>query len=217
MAEYRGRDQRSFPLPSWQQNIGVPPSANDNHISRGIPDVAGNSDPASGYLITANGGQIAIGGTSAFSPLYAGLIALTNSILTNPAGYLNPVLYKYGITPSMQVFQDINDGVSNASDGAPGYTSGPGWDACTGWGRLNGAKLLSALSGQHAIEKKIPNARQAFIYPARVPQKGSSDHRSGFEESSMVKITGGTAVPPSNAKDIPKEPLSVRFAREEKQ
>jgi kumamolisin len=206
-----------FPLQSWQQNIGVPPSVNDNHFGRGIPDVAGNADPASGYMITFNGGQFPVGGTSAVSPLYAGLIALINSILANPAGYLNPVLYNYGITPSMQVFQDINDGVSNASDGALGYTSGPGWDACTGWGRLNGAKLLSALSGQHAIEKKVPVARQAFIYPGMVPQKVSSDHKSGFEESTMAKATGGTAAPPSNAKDIPKEPLSTRFAKGEKQ
>ncbi len=205
-----------FPLPSWQQNIGVPPSANDNHISRGIPDIAGNADPNSGYLITVNGGQITIGGTSAVSPLYAGLIALINSILTKPAGYLNPVLYNYGITPSMQVFQDINDGVSNASNDAPGYNSGPGWDACTGWGSLNGAKLLSALSERHAIEKKVPDARQAFIYQATVTQKLSSDHKSGFEESTMAKKIGGTAVPPSKVKDIPRESLSKRFAQEEK-
>lgn len=134
-----------FPLPSWQQGIGVPPSANDNHTGRGIPDVAGNADPASGYLITLNGEQSAIGGTSAVSPLYAGLIALINSVRTRPVGYLNPKLYSYGKIPALKVFRDINDGVSNASNGAPGYKSGPGWDACTGWGSIDGDALLRAL------------------------------------------------------------------------
>jgi hypothetical protein len=27
----------------------------------------------------------------------------------------------------------------------PGYTAGPGWDACTGWGSVNGHELLRKL------------------------------------------------------------------------
>jgi hypothetical protein len=68
-------------------------------------------------------------------------------------------------------------------------------------------------------EKKVPDARQSFIYPA----KGVS-HKSGFEESlvsaeaAVPEVEGGTAIaPPSNVKDIPRKPLSERFAREEKQ
>lgn len=134
-----------FPLPSWQQGIGVPPSANDGHIGRGIPDVAGNADPSSGYMLTINGKNSVWGGTSAVSPLYAGLIALINANLANPVGYLNPRLYGYGTSPSLGVFRDMADGVSNASNNAPGYTSGSGWDACTGWGSINGTALLNAL------------------------------------------------------------------------
>ena len=135
-----------FPLPVWQQGIGIPGSANDGHTGRGIPDVAGNADPASGYLLTLNGGHIGVGGTSAVSPLYAGLMALINASLPNPAGWLNPRLYSYGKNPSLHVFRDIADSVSNASYGAPGYTAGPGWDACTGWGSINGNALLTALN-----------------------------------------------------------------------
>lgn len=31
------------------------------------------------------------------------------------------------------------------SEGAPGYSSGPGWDVCTGWGSIDGSELLKAL------------------------------------------------------------------------
>src|SRR5207237_10272902 len=42
---------------------------------RGVPDVAGNADPVTGYKIVANGQSTAVGGTSAVAPLWAGLIA----------------------------------------------------------------------------------------------------------------------------------------------
>jgi len=133
-----------FPLPAWQQGVGVPPSGNDGHTGRGIPDVAGNADPASGYLLWINGKKYVIGGTSAVSPLYAGFMALINASLANPAGYLNPRLYTFG-KQKAKTFNDIADGVSNASNGAPGYTSAVGWDACTGWGSIMGTGFLNAL------------------------------------------------------------------------
>lgn len=68
-------------------------------------------------------------------------------------------------------------------------------------------------------EKKVPDARQAFIYPAK-----GARHKSGFEESlvpaeaAISKVEGGTAIaPPSTVEDIPRTPLSERFAEEEKQ
>ena len=134
-----------FPLPSWQQGIGVPPSVNDKHVGRGVPDVGGNADPASGYWVTINGRKNLVGGTSATAPLYAGLVALINASLPTRVGYLNPKLYSYGKSPNLGVFRDVKDGVSNATGGAPGYKSGPGWDACTGWGSIKGTALLNAL------------------------------------------------------------------------
>jgi len=68
-------------------------------------------------------------------------------------------------------------------------------------------------------EKKAPDARQAFTYPAKGVR-----HKSGFDESlvpaeaAVSEVKGGTAaLPPSTAEDIPRTPLSERFAREEKQ
>ena len=139
--------------PIWQNWAGIPGSVNDGHKGRGIPDIAGNADPNSGYTLFQNGKNIgSIGGTSATAPLYAGLAALLNAGFGEPVGFLNVNLYAM---PAAYVYRDINDGLSNASGGAPGYKSGPGWDACTGLGSVNGVALQNALRGvgmQVAIE-----------------------------------------------------------------
>jgi hypothetical protein len=135
----------NFPLPVWQSGANVPGSANDGHKARAIPDIAGNADGASGYVLYQNGASIgAVGGTSATAPLYAGLVALLNAGFGEPVGYLNPNLYAM---PYSYVYRDINDGISNARASAPGYKSGPGWDACTGLGSVNGTALANALAG----------------------------------------------------------------------
>jgi kumamolisin len=128
-----------FQLPSWQAQTGVPKSANDNRsIGRGIPDVAGNVGP---YVFLLNGITTTVGGTSVATPLYAALVALINAALGKRLGFLNPLLYT---TEDPTVFRDIADGVSNSFRDAVGYTSGPGWDACTGLGVVNGIQLLNA-------------------------------------------------------------------------
>jgi len=133
-----------FPLQSWQNWVKVPHSANPGgHVGRGLPDVAGNADPDSGYQLVYNGAPAGpVGGTSAVAPLYAGLVARLNANLGKPVGYLNPTLYALAAT---DVYRDIADRKSNATNGAPGYTSAPGWDACTGFGSLDGTALMYAL------------------------------------------------------------------------
>jgi kumamolisin len=134
-----------FGLPTWQSGAHVPPSANPGrHIGRGVPDVAGDADLATGYIIRVDGQQFSIGGTSAVAPLWAGLIALINQKLGHPLGYLNPVLY--GLSANSGVFHDITEG-NNDIDGNKGaYKAQNGWDACTGLGSPDGAKLVQALS-----------------------------------------------------------------------
>ncbi|HEY3836565.1 MAG TPA: S53 family peptidase, partial [Bryobacteraceae bacterium] len=134
----------NFALPLWQSLVPVPGSVNDGHNGRGIPDIAGNADPDSGYAIFLNGENIGpVGGTSAAAPLYAALAALLNAGLVEPVGYLNPILYA---APNY-VFRDISDGQSNATGGANGYVSGPGWDGCTGLGSVDGIALKYLLQG----------------------------------------------------------------------
>jgi len=133
-----------IPVPAWQQGI-VPASINPtNFKGRGIPDVAANADPDTGYL-TYSGGQFGIvGGTSAASPLWAALIALCNQQLGARVGNFNALLYST-IGPN-KVLNDITTG-NNDTDGLLDgkFAAGPGWDACSGWGTPNGQNLLSAL------------------------------------------------------------------------
>jgi kumamolisin len=121
-----------FPTPAWQTSV--------QGGQRGVPDVAADASPLSGYAIRVDGQNAVIGGTSAVAPLWAGLTALLNQSLGKPLGFANPVLY--GLDPSSGAFQDITQGDNN------GFSAGPGWDACTGLGRPDGAKLLAALASQ---------------------------------------------------------------------
>ena len=128
-----------FSLPTWQAGAKVPPSANPGgHVGRGVPDVAGDADPVTGYVTRVNGQPDVIGGTSAVAPLWAGLIARINQKLQTPVGYANPLLY--GEAAKAGAFHDITSGNNGA------YTAGPGWDACSGLGTPIGAALLSALA-----------------------------------------------------------------------
>ncbi|HMD94921.1 MAG TPA: S53 family peptidase [Trebonia sp.] len=132
-----------FPLPPWQANAGVPASAAGGSAGagRGVPDVAGNADPTTGYLVIVDGQQQPIGGTSAVAPLWAGLIARLAQATGKKFGLLQPLIYA-GITPGTTTpgFNDIVEGDNGA------YKAGPGWDACTGLGSPNGTALLTHLS-----------------------------------------------------------------------
>ena len=132
-----------FPLPSYQANAGVPTSAaSGGGTGRGVPDVAGNADPVTGYLVVVDGQRETIGGTSAVAPLWAGLIARLAQATGKRFGLLQPMLYA-GAAPGAAApgFNDVVQGNNGA------YKAGPGWDACTGLGSPNGAALLDLLSG----------------------------------------------------------------------
>jgi kumamolisin len=135
-----------FAVPSYQANAGVPASVNDaNHRGRGVPDVAGNANPASGYSGMQMGGSTFTGaGTSASAPQWAGLIAVINAALATNVGFVNPALYALRGAG----FRDIvhgNGPADNGVSGVTGYPARAGWDACTGWGSPNGQALLDSL------------------------------------------------------------------------
>jgi kumamolisin len=133
-----GGVSNSFRLPAYQKNANVPGPTNPNG-GRGVPDVAGNADPVTGYNVLIDGTSTVSGGTSAVAPLYAGLFARINEALVSAgkprAGFVNALLYQSGNT-----FNDITSGNNGA------FSAGPGWDPTTGLGSPNGAPLLAALS-----------------------------------------------------------------------
>ncbi|SAK84609.1 peptidase S53 propeptide [Caballeronia hypogeia] len=127
----------NFALPAWQEGLQVTRAGGQQSplTKRGVPDVAGDADPETGYEVRVDGHNTVIGGTSAVAPLWAGLIARINAIKGAPVGYINPQLYK---NPSLLV--DITQG--NNGD----FAASAGWDACTGLGRPDGKKVQSAVS-----------------------------------------------------------------------
>jgi kumamolisin len=126
------------PAPSYQSTAHVPVNVDTHGSGRGVPDVAGNADPQSGYQVLVSGQPQVIGGTSAVAPLWAGLTARLNEQLGAPIGFAQPRLYPLQGTAA---FNDITQG----SNGA--YSAGPGWDACSGLGSPNGAALAAGLAG----------------------------------------------------------------------
>jgi kumamolisin len=129
-----------FALPTWQANANVPKTASGS-TGRGVPDVAGDAAPATGYNILIDGQAGTVGGTSAVAPLWSALIAMVNQQRAAAglaaAGFVNPTLY--GDTG---VFHDIISGNNGT------YQAGTGWDACTGLGSPDGVEVAAALSSE---------------------------------------------------------------------
>jgi kumamolisin len=128
-----------FPLPSWQASIGVP-KLSGGKTGRGVPDVAANADPDTGYQVLVDGSSMVIGGTSAVAPLWAALTARLCQALGKRLGLLQPLLYQGVQTGAVAPgFRDITSGNNGA------YPAGPGWDACTGLGVPIGTDLVTRL------------------------------------------------------------------------
>jgi kumamolisin len=147
-----------FPLPTWQATAGVPAPVNPAG-GRGIPDVSGNADPATGYQIRIDGADYVIGGTSAVAPLWAGLIALANQQNGKSAGFIHPAIYAAKATSA---FNDITSG-TNYTGTPVGFKAGPGWDACTGLGSPIATKVITTINppAQPGKKKKKKKKRAA--------------------------------------------------------
>jgi len=112
----------------------VPRSVNPpRRNGRGVPDVAANASPETGYRIPIGARGRVVGGTSAVSPLWAGLVARLNEAVGSSIGYINPLLYQRAAPRGC--FRDVTDGNNGA------YAAAAGWDACSGLGVAIGDRL----------------------------------------------------------------------------
>ena len=129
-----------FPVPAFQDGASLPVGASTSQPGRGVPDVAGNAAPATGYRIVVNGQSAVVGGTSAVAPLWAGLTTLVNQQAAGPVGFFLPTLYAQSAA-----MREITTGDNIPAGTTLGYAAGAGWNACTGLGVPDGAAVLSAL------------------------------------------------------------------------
>ncbi len=132
-----------FQEPSWQTGF-------QSSGQRGMPDVALNADPFTGYAIydsssaysnSTNPWSNGWGGTSFAAPQWAGITALLDQATGGPIGLATGVFYH--LKPSggtVAGFRDITQGNNW------GYSASTGWDPTTGLGVPDVGKLAAAIS-----------------------------------------------------------------------
>jgi tripeptidyl-peptidase-1 len=138
----------TFEIPSYQQHAvaaykaspdaKLPPQAWWNNTGRGYPDISALGGTKTPYCVVSSGSFGGVAGTSASSPVVAGIFARLNGLRLAagkpPMGFLNPFIYA---NPS--AFQDVTTGKNGGSSFRPklGFNAVKGWDPATGWGTPN--------------------------------------------------------------------------------
>ena len=142
----------AFSRPDYQA-----PFVKDTH-AREVPDVSYNAAVYNGVIVVEGGRFYRFGGTSAGSPQWAALTAITDQIAGGRVGQINKTLYKLAKTPkASSYFHDIADGSTNsvpnflADETTPttpitGFTAVPGYDMATGLGTPIASNLLPAIA-----------------------------------------------------------------------
>jgi pseudomonalisin/xanthomonalisin len=111
-------------VPAYQSSAG----GSFTGVDRGVPDVALDADPNSGYRVIVNGTEETIGGTSASAPSWQGIWARAQGAHGGGLGFAGPVIYN---TEPASAFNDITLGTIGF------YVATPGWDYTTGRGTPN--------------------------------------------------------------------------------
>jgi hypothetical protein len=147
-----GGQSTVYTKPSWQVCVGVP-STN----ARFVPDVALTAAGHDGYLVVQGhtstaSGLGAVGGTSASSPSFAGLMALVNQKTGTSWGNANTKFYSLanaqytGAAGAATIFHDITSG-NNSVPGVTGFSCGTGYDAVTGVGSVDANAMVNNWTG----------------------------------------------------------------------
>jgi subtilase family serine protease len=112
-------------IPSYQKGV-----AKVVGTQRGVPDVTAEADPNSGIWVrdSGNGGWYIVGGTSASSPIWAGIVSAAGTNSGSTAAELTAI---YKARGNKTDFSDIKSGVCGPWNSS---LSQPGYDLCTGVG-----------------------------------------------------------------------------------
>jgi uncharacterized protein (TIGR03437 family) len=169
-----------FVQPSWQSGLGQPAGS-----GRAVPDVALTAswehDP---YWLYTGGQWQMNGGTSASTPVFAGLVALLNQYETsNGQGNINPNLYALAKLTT-NVFHDIttgNNGVpcligssADCTTGSFGYFAGPGYDPVTGLGSVDAYNLITEWNAATRESNVVPSCNPDPVYQQAPDSNGFS-------------------------------------------
>ncbi|QBD79215.1 protease [Ktedonosporobacter rubrisoli] len=141
-----GGSSQFFSQPDYQKNL--PPTVQSQLAGRrGLPDLAADASPDTSMAIYFAGSWNQVGGTSASTPLVAGIVAVANQTAGHALGFLNPGIYKMAAQKQTRDFRDITEG-DNSVDGpvkVQGFAAATGWDAVTGWGSPQASQFIPDL------------------------------------------------------------------------
>ncbi len=185
-----------YAKPSWQAGPGVPADG-----VRDVPDVSLAASTHDGFLVVEGGSLYVIGGTSAASPSFAGIMALVNQ-KNGAQGNPNPTLYGLAAleanhTTAHSYFHDVTSG-SNTVPGATGYTAAAGYDLATGLGSVNASDLVNFW--KDATATAAPSLSAAMSAGTLSVRQGASGTATatitvagGFSSAVTLAVTGAPA------------------------
>ena len=113
--------------PAWQSG---------SNPMRGVPDLAADADPSTGWIIYLKG-EVQFGGTSCVAPFMAGMCELLQRQTGKKFGNFAQTIAPFASVACIDITQ--------GSNGA--YKAGTGWDPCTGWGAPICVAMLQPLGG----------------------------------------------------------------------
>jgi pseudomonalisin len=129
-----------YTKPSWQTGKGVPADGR-----RDVPDVSLSASGHDAYLLYIAPNLLAVAGTSASSPSFAGLMSLVNQQTAARQGNANINFYALAslqASGGLSYFHDITSG-NNSVPGLTGFSAAPGYDQASGLGSVDAAVLVS--------------------------------------------------------------------------
>jgi uncharacterized membrane protein len=129
-----------YAKPSWQTGKGVPADGR-----RDVPDVSLSASGHDAYLLYIAPELMAVAGTSAASPSFAGLMALVNQQTASRQGNANASFYPLASlqeSGGLSYFHDITSG-NNSVPGLTGFSAAPGYDQASGLGSVDAAVLVN--------------------------------------------------------------------------
>ena len=172
-----------YAKPSWQTGSGVPADG-----KRDVPDVALSSAGHDGYLIYQEGGLYVVGGTSAASPSFAGVMALVVQNAATRQGNANVAFYSLAgkqRTGGASVFHDITSG-NNSVPGQSGFNATVGFDQATGLGSIDGSVLVS-----HWSDASVVPMFQATPSANSLSLTAGSNNNNNNSVTVKVAVSGG--------------------------
>ena len=199
-----------FGKPFYQEGMTPADGARD------VPDVSLSASPVElPYYLVLDGKTTAIGGTSAATPAFAGILALVGQAVKAAGGPLglgnvNPLLYTLARS-APEVFHDIVSGDNETpclvktdpdcpkSGSYGGYSAAAGYDQVTGLGTIDAAKLVAAWSALAPTTTTVATSTSSTAVTLPVVLRAHVGSSGGGSLTGTVSFTFQTLAGPLGA------------------